>query len=225
MCGNLSPWRAPAHVKWRGWGAAQEAGARPAGPTAQLTWTGRACGLGLQRCGLPFWKAGVRSLGLFFGLHISEGTCGHSPRGVVRHCPSQCTHHRPPDPVRTGAAPGAGAAGTRRSLSPSHSQRPRGGGHEQGVPQGCAYPTPVPTPSPALVPTPGGHPVTCCLGLLAGPPKGDITPASARSPPCLGPLLQEVPTLRVLKSGDVPRVGPRAWPTGGARQPNSSGNG
>ena len=92
----------------------------------------------------------------------------------MRHCPSQCTHHRPPDPVRTGAAPGAGAAGTRRSLSPSHGQRPRGGGHEQGVPQGCVYPTPVPTPSPTPVPTPGGHPVTRCPGLLAGPPKGDI---------------------------------------------------
>ena len=51
-CGNLSPWWALARVKLQGWGAAQGAGARLVGPTARLTWTGRACGLRLQRCGL-----------------------------------------------------------------------------------------------------------------------------------------------------------------------------
>lgn len=149
-CGNLSPRWALAHVKLRGWGAAQgaRARARPAGaPPPRLTWTGRACGLGLQRCGLLLWEAGVRSLSLF-GLHVSEEPVDTAPEGREA-LPPRCTYHRPPGPPRTGAAPGAAsAAGTRQSLSPPMGPGPRGGAIVQGVPQGCAYPAPVPTPSP-----------------------------------------------------------------------------
>lgn len=92
-CENLSPqWELAPVKSQRGCGrgeGCQDARAQPATSTARLTWTGRARGLGLQGCGLSLREAGVRGLGLFSGLHVSEGTCRHSPRGVVRRCPPQ----------------------------------------------------------------------------------------------------------------------------------------
>lgn len=97
----------------------------------RLTWAGRAQGLRLpqglwlQRCGLPLQEAGVRGLGLFSGLHVSEGTCRHSPRGVVRRCPAQCAPPRGRPPARSPHSPEPGGMGR---VSARRGQKPRGGG-------------------------------------------------------------------------------------------------
>lgn len=73
-------------------GVAQSARPQPAIPIARLTWTGRAQGLGLllslglRCCSLRLWEADVCGLSLLSSLHVSEGTCRHSPREIVRLC-------------------------------------------------------------------------------------------------------------------------------------------
>ena len=213
-CGNLSPWWALARVKLQGWGAAQGAGARLVGPTARLTWTGRACGLRLQRCGLPLWEADVCGLGLFFGLHVSEGPCGHSPRGVVRRCPSYGAPTTGPLTLPVPARPrGLVQRGPGRVSAPHVVRGPEGEATSRASPRDARTLPLYPPQAPHQFPHLGVTWPPAARGCPPGPP-GETSPQPlhgrphTRAPSCRKPLYSGFQSLRMCRGwapGPVPQ--------------------
>lgn len=128
---------------WEGVGSAGHETPACRAPTAGLTWTGRAQGLGLSRglglrcSGLPLWAAGVHGLSLFRSFHVSKGTCRHSPKGIVRLCGATAPGLQTP--------PGRGPWAL-----PPHRARGR-----ERRPQDLCTSHPCITPLPATVSMPG----------------------------------------------------------------------
>lgn len=125
------------------YGVAPGARSRPAIPTAQLTCNRRAwwivlcLGLGLGRCCLRLWEADACGLGLFSRLHVSKGTCTHSPRGIMRCCLLMVY---PGHPMWSEAT-----------------DQPSVWGLPLGPPRLDVKTSPRINLAPATIPTPGGH--------------------------------------------------------------------
>ena len=181
---------------------------------ARLTWTGRACGLRLQRCGLPLWEADVCGLGLFFGLHVSEGTCGHSPRGVVRRCPSYGAPTTGPLTLPVPARPrGLVQRGPGRVSAPHVVRGPEGEATSRASPRDARTLPLYPPQAPHQFPHLGVTWPPAARGCPPGPP-GETSPQPlhgrphTRAPSCRKPLYSGFQSLRMCRGwapGPVPQ--------------------